>query len=121
MTHEQKETITKITEEIKAFLTSPEYGQQIISILKDIVNLPEYKSGKFHNEYCTAKEAADLLGVSVQTVNNWRMKGHLTGYQYGDQIRYHLSDISRLFHVQKIIPKVSKVAPLHPYTPVNGK
>ena len=40
----------------------------------------------------TRKEAADLLGVSVQTIHLWRKTGRLVAVQYGQRYYYRESD-----------------------------
>lgn len=42
------------------------------------------------------KEAANLLGVSVSTIDNMRRDGFLIPYRFGKAVRFRLSDLDEL-------------------------
>jgi len=47
------------------------------------------------------KEAANLLGVSVSTIDNMRRDGFLTPYRFGKAVRFRMSDLEDLAERRK--------------------
>ncbi len=44
-------------------------------------------------EYLTRKEAANLLSVSLPTLNEWTKEGKVTGYRISSRVRYKRSEL----------------------------
>ncbi len=51
-------------------------------------------------EYITRKETAQILGVSLVTLNSWAKSGTLQGYRIGSRVRYKRNEV--LTSVQKM-------------------
>jgi excisionase family DNA binding protein len=51
-------------------------------------------------EYITRKETAQILGVSLVTLNSWAKSGTLQGYRIGSRVRYKKNEV--LTSVQKM-------------------
>ena len=49
------------------------------------------------NEWLTLKQAAELVGVTPRTVQNWSKNGKVRGYQVVGRIRINRTDIERLY------------------------
>lgn len=49
------------------------------------------------NEWLTPKQAAELVGVTVRTVQNWIKDGKVRGYQVVGRIRVKRSDVDALY------------------------
>jgi excisionase family DNA binding protein len=57
------------------------------------------------NDLLTRKQAANLLGVSLPTLNEWSKKGLIIGYRIATRVRYKRSDIEKsllLMHSKKM-------------------
>ena len=54
------------------------------------------------NEWLTLKQAAELVGVTPRTVQNWIKNGKFWGYQVVGWIRVKRSDVVALY-----LPKVN--------------
>ena len=49
------------------------------------------------NEWLTLKQAAELVGVTPRTVQNWIKNGKIRGYQVVGRIRVKRSDVDALY------------------------
>ena len=49
------------------------------------------------DEWLTLKQAAELVGVTPRTVQNWIKTGKIKGYQVVGRIRINRTDIERLY------------------------
>lgn len=49
------------------------------------------------NEWLTPKQAAELVGVTARTVQNWIKDGKVRGYQIVGRIRVKRSDVDALY------------------------
>ena len=49
------------------------------------------------NEWLTPKQAAELVGVTARTVQNWIKDGKVRGYQVVGRIRVKRSDVDALY------------------------
>ena len=49
------------------------------------------------NEWLTPKQAAELVGVTTRTVQNWIKDGKVRGYQVVGSIRVKRSDVDALY------------------------
>ena len=49
------------------------------------------------NEWLTPKQAAELVGVTTRTVQNWIKDGKVRGYQVVGRIRVKRSDVDALY------------------------
>ena len=49
------------------------------------------------NEWLTLKHAAELVGVTPRTVQNWIKNGKIKGYQVVGRIRVKRSDVDALY------------------------
>lgn len=49
------------------------------------------------NEWLTLKQAAELVGVTPRTVQNWIKNGKIKGYQVVGRIRVKRSDVDALY------------------------
>ena len=47
------------------------------------------------NEFINRKEAAQLLGVSLPTLNEWSKTGVITGYRIATRVRYKRSELEQ--------------------------
>lgn len=50
--------------------------------------------------YLSRKEAAELLGVSLPTLNDWSKSGIVPSYKLGSRVRYRLSEIQAALRKQ---------------------
>lgn len=54
-------------------------------------------------KYITRKETAQILGISLVTLNEWTKTGTLQGYRVGTRVRYKKSEVLKTFQkVQQI-------------------
>ena len=53
------------------------------------------------DEWLTLKQAAELVGVTTRTVQNWIKDGKIKGYQVVGRIRVKLSDVDALYQPKK--------------------
>ena len=49
------------------------------------------------DEWLTLKQAAELVGVTPRTVQNWIKNGKIKGYQVVGRIRVKQSDVDALY------------------------
>ena len=49
------------------------------------------------DEWLTLKQAAELVGVTTRTVQNWIKNGKIKGYQVVGRIRVKRSDVDALY------------------------
>lgn len=49
------------------------------------------------DEWLTLKQAAELVGVTPRTVQNWIKNGKIKGYQVVGRIRVKRSDVDALY------------------------
>lgn len=49
------------------------------------------------NDWLTPKQAAELVGVTVRTVQNWIKDSKIKGYQVVGRIRVKRSDVDALY------------------------
>lgn len=49
------------------------------------------------DEWLTPKQAAELVGVTARTVQNWINAGKIRGYQVVGRIRVKRSDVDALY------------------------
>ena len=49
------------------------------------------------DEWLTLKQAAELVGVTPRTVQNWIKNGKIRGYQVVGRIRVKQSDVDALY------------------------
>ena len=49
------------------------------------------------DEWLTLKQAAELVGVTPRTVQNWIKNGKIRGYQVVGRIRVKRSDVDALY------------------------
>lgn len=50
-----------------------------------------------NDEWLTLKQAAELVGVTPRTVQNWIKNGKIKGYQVVGRIRVKRSDVDALY------------------------
>jgi excisionase family DNA binding protein len=48
---------------------------------------------KEQTEYLTRKEAANLLSISLPTLNEWTKEGKVIGYRIASRVRYKRSEL----------------------------
>lgn len=53
------------------------------------------------NEWLTPKQAAELVGVTARTVQNWIKDGKVRGYQVVGRIRVKRSDVDALYQPKR--------------------
>lgn len=68
-----KMIMTAVSEAVQPFIPDPE---------------PETK-------YLTRKETADLLGISLVTLNDWTKKGVIKAYRINTRIRYKSNEVEK--------------------------
>ena len=66
--------------------------------LKELVSDMYSSSGKKHDEWLTAKEAAKFLGVTTRTLSIWRQKGILKVAKIGRKLHFKRSDLDALLN-----------------------
>lgn len=62
------------------------------------------------NEWLTPKQAAELVGVTVRTVQNWIKDGKVRGYQVVGRIRVKRSDVDALYQPKEVKNEASETA-----------
>lgn len=79
-----------------------------VSVMVSIADLKEFameliaearelgKSERQPEEYMTANEVADLLGVTANTLWRWNKSGYLTHVKMGKRTYYKKSDIEKM-------------------------
>ena len=54
------------------------------------------------DEWLTLKQAAELVGVTPRTVQNWIKNGKIKGYQVVGRIRVKRSDVDALYQPKEV-------------------
>ena len=76
----------------------------VASAVKDAVQKEfesfSIKSTETLKPFLSRKEAAELLGVSLPTLNDWSKSGTVPSYKLGSRVRYRLADIQAALHKQ---------------------
>ena len=62
------------------------------------------------DEWLTLKQAAELVGVTPRTVQNWIKNGKIKGYQVVGRIRVKRSDVDALYQPKEVKDEASKTA-----------
>ncbi len=64
-------------------------------VVKEEINeaLPDSNQSEQNHVIITRQEAANLLGVSLNTLNDWTKRGILQSYRIGTRIRYNKADV----------------------------
>lgn len=63
-------------------------------VKKEMATLTEsLTSPKQQDEWLTRKQAANLLGVSLVTINDWTKTGKIKGYRIASRIRYKRNEL----------------------------
>ena len=62
------------------------------------------------DEWLTLKHAAELVGVTPRTVQNWIKNGKLKGYQVVGRIRVKRSDVDALNQPKEVKNEASETA-----------
>ena len=62
------------------------------------------------NEWLTPKQAAELVGVTTRTVQNWIKDGKVRGYQVVGRIRVKRSDVDALYQPKEVKNEASETA-----------
>ena len=62
------------------------------------------------DEWLTLKQAAELVGVTPRTVQNWIKNGMIKGYQVGGRIRVKRSDGDALYQPKEVKDEASETA-----------
>lgn len=72
-------------------------NDQLQTVLSEVV---KQEFSKFNNvptpeplEYITRKETAQILGVSLVTLNEWTKTGTIQGYRISSRVRYKKSEV----------------------------
>lgn len=65
-----------------------------------------YDEPPFDSSWMTTQEVTELLGVTRQTLYNWRKQGTLPAYRFGTSfaVRYKRSDIEQI-RAQALTPR----------------
>lgn len=76
-------------------------ADKLAALETKIDELREYNQEQMQQEGETdrllnKKESANLLGVSVSTIDNMRRDGFLIPYRFGKAVRFRLSDLEEL-------------------------
>lgn len=56
--------------------------------------LTEHITPPEENNYCTRKDTAKLLGISLVTLHKWSVEGLIPSYRIGSRIRYKKDEIN---------------------------
>ena len=51
------------------------------------------ESAKVDDEYITRKEAADILRISLPTLDKYSIEGIVTKYRFGSKVRYKRNEV----------------------------
>lgn len=62
------------------------------------------------DEWLTLKHAAELVGVTPRTVQNWIKNGKIKGYQVVGRIRVKRSDVDALYQPKEVKDEASETA-----------
>lgn len=77
--------------------------EQLREIITDIissanVNFSAPQSDRINpKELLTRRQAAEILGVSLPSLNTWTKQGKIKGYKISSRVRYKREDISAAF------------------------
>ena len=99
--------------ENKITITIPvnELAYQIAELLKPLLEEKKIKAAgrEISKEYLTRKETADILNVSLPTLNEYTKRSILIGYRFGARVLYKQSDIeaalTKMKHRRDIYPR----------------
>lgn len=85
-------------------MDAKDFRSFIASAVKDAVK-SEFESRSFNitdgpKTYLSRKEAAELLCVSLPTLNDWSKSGIVPSYKLGSRVRYRLTDIQAALRKQ---------------------
>ena len=78
--------------------SAPFIEQLKTEISEDVFNkisplLEKFRTPTPQTEFITRKQTAQILRVSLPTVNDWTKTGKITGYRIGSRIRYKRNEI----------------------------
>lgn len=85
-------------------MNADDFKSLVATAVKEAVK-SEFESQSFNitegpKTYLTRKEAAELLGVSLPTLNDWSKSGIVPSYKLGTRVRYRLVDIQTALRKQ---------------------
>lgn len=78
--------------------SAPFIEQLKTEISEDVFNkisclLEKVQTAAPQTEFITRKQTAQILGVSLPTINEWTKTGKIKGYRIGSRIRYKRNEI----------------------------
>ena len=66
-----------------------------------------WRRGYVIERLLTAREVADLLGMSPATILDWFESGRLPGFKLGRAVRFRASDVDAWLEAQRVGVKVA--------------
>lgn len=85
-------------------MNADDFISWVVTAVREAVKT-EFESRSFDSAeglkpFLSRKEAAELLGVSLPTLNDWSKSGVVPSYKLGSRVRYRLSDIQTALRKQ---------------------
>lgn len=68
-----------------------EISQDIFNKISGLIQTAQTPTPQ--TEFITRKQTAQILGVSLPTINDWTKTGKIKGYRIGSRIRYKRNEI----------------------------
>lgn len=79
-----------------SIITTEDLYEFKMELLEEIKQLLQYQSGQVKKKWLKTQEVRDILGVSVGTLQNLRLKGVLPYTKIGATLYYDYHDIMQL-------------------------
>ncbi len=74
-------------------ITATELIEQIEIVVKQLLVKNDFENETIQDELLTRKEVAEILGVSLMTLNRWDKQSILKPSRIGRKVRYLKSDV----------------------------
>lgn len=96
--------VTKQYNSVIITMNADDFKSLVATAVKEAVK-SEFESRSFNTTdgpktYLSRKEAAELLCVSLPTLNDWSKSGIVPSYKLGSRVRYRLVDIQTALRKQ---------------------
>ena len=85
-----------------SIITTEDLYEFKMELLEEIKQLLQYQSGQVTKKWLKTQEVRDILGISVGTLQNLRLKGVLPYTKIGATLYYDYQDIMQLLEKNRI-------------------
>ena len=85
-----------------SIITTEDLYEFKMELLEEIKQLLQYQSGQVKKKWLKTQEVRDMLGVSIGTLQNLRLKGILPYTKVGKLLYYDYHEIMKLLENNKV-------------------